>query len=145
VPNAARNFETAKARLSYAAAVLHTIDLDGLARVHGRLASPQALLDGIPFATQLSAENWLAIVEAALTLRDASRFDDDALAAVEANLPAPLQPVAPPRFEPGDELVDEAFACPGCGERRVDELQVTDDSAVCLTCGIEFNLPEVGR
>ena len=115
--DAIRNFELARARLSYAAAVLRTIELDGLARVHEHLASPQALVDGISFATQLSAEDCLTVIQAARAFREASPLDDETLAFVEANIPAQLRPV---NSKPGDGLVDEDFGCPGGSERRVD-------------------------
>ncbi|MBM4020136.1 MAG: hypothetical protein FJ288_17765 [Planctomycetes bacterium] len=41
-----------------------------------------------------------------------------------------------------DELVSEADACPGCGERRVDCLVWQDDGAVkCSTCGKQYAPP----
>lgn len=46
-----------------------------------------------------------------------------------------------------DDLVDEAHACPGCGERRVDELvfQDDDDSRVrCSTCTCVYD-PASGK
>ncbi|MBM4020270.1 MAG: hypothetical protein FJ288_18445 [Planctomycetes bacterium] len=41
-----------------------------------------------------------------------------------------------------DEVVAEADACPGCGERRVDCLVWQDDGAVkCSTCGKQYAPP----
>jgi hypothetical protein len=41
-----------------------------------------------------------------------------------------------------DELVAEADACPGCGERRVDCLVWQDDGEVkCSTCGKQYTPP----
>ena len=38
------------------------------------------------------------------------------------------------------DKVREVFACPGCGERRVDELvHLDDDHVQCATCGTEYN------
>jgi hypothetical protein len=38
-----------------------------------------------------------------------------------------------------DELVAEADACPGCGERNVDKLVWQDEGAVkCSTCGKRY-------
>ena len=37
-------------------------------------------------------------------------------------------------------MVREMFACPGCNERRVDELPYLDDDVIqCATCGTEYN------
>ena len=58
-------FEISRSRLSYAAAILHTVDLDGLARIHARLVSPQGLLEGFSPVEQAKAEQWLAMIEAA--------------------------------------------------------------------------------
>ena len=36
--------------------------------------------------------------------------------------------------------VEEMFACPGCEERKVDELPFLDDDHVqCASCGTEYN------
>jgi len=41
-----------------------------------------------------------------------------------------------------EELVAEAEACPGCGERNVDKLVWQDDGAVkCTTCGKQYTPP----
>ena len=41
-----------------------------------------------------------------------------------------------------DELVAAEAGCPGCGERRVDELSINeDDSVLCATCGRRYQLP----
>lgn len=34
-----------------------------------------------------------------------------------------------------DDLVDEGFECPHCGERRVDQLVICDGWVECDTCG----------
>ena len=41
-----------------------------------------------------------------------------------------------------DELVAEADACPGCGERNTDKLVWQDDGAVkCSTCSKQYTPP----
>jgi uncharacterized Zn-finger protein len=41
-----------------------------------------------------------------------------------------------------DELVAEADACPGCGERNIDNLVWQDDDKVkCTNCGTLYKLP----
>ena len=133
------SFDLARARLSFAAAVLHTIDLDGLERLHERLASPQALLEGFGLTEQRTAEDWLDAVRAAKALRDATRFDADVLEGVQDRLPAEL------RF-PGEERVLTGFACPACGEDRIDALVVQEDESVrCLTCEQNYRLREGGE
>jgi len=41
-----------------------------------------------------------------------------------------------------EEVVAEADACPGCGERRIDRLVWQDDETVkCTTCGKQYTPP----
>ena len=41
--------------------------------------------------------------------------------------------------QPGDDLVDAQFACPGCDERHADQLLWQDDEMVlCGKCGMVF-------
>ena len=42
-----------------------------------------------------------------------------------------------------DEIVEEAFGCPRCGERRSDFLEIDGNEVVqCLTCGLAYSLNE---
>ena len=41
-----------------------------------------------------------------------------------------------------EDTVCSAFACPNCGEARVDALDITDeDKVVCTTCSTRYELP----
>jgi hypothetical protein len=41
----------------------------------------------------------------------------------------------------GEDVAPTGAACPGCGERRVDELVINDDGCVlCLTCGRHYQI-----
>jgi hypothetical protein len=42
----------------------------------------------------------------------------------------------------GGELVPEEAACPRCGERRMGNLKLHDDTVDCLICGCRYALPE---
>ena len=84
-------FEKAKARLSFAAAIFHTCDLDGLARAHEQLTSPQALIAGLQPSDQQNADYWLALINTARKLRDMTPFDVDVLDAIEDRLPPELR------------------------------------------------------
>jgi DNA-directed RNA polymerase subunit RPC12/RpoP len=37
-------------------------------------------------------------------------------------------------------LVPAAYACPGCGERHLDKLIVSDDVITCAKCGTKYEL-----
>ena len=86
-----RQFDLAKARLSFAAAILHNCDLDGLARTHEQLTSPQALIAGLEPSEQQNADYWLAVINTARQLRDLTPFDVDVLDAIEDRLPPELR------------------------------------------------------
>ena len=86
-----QKFDLAKARLSFASAILHTCDLDGLARTHEQLTSPQALIAGLQPSEQQNADYWLALINTARKLRDMTPLDPAVLDAVEDRLPPELQ------------------------------------------------------
>ena len=86
-----QQFDLAKARLSFAAAILHTCDLDGLARTHEQLTSPQALIAGLQPSEQRNADYWLAVINTARQLRDMTPFEEEVLDEIEDRLPPELQ------------------------------------------------------
>ena len=86
-----RVYEVGKLRLSYAVAVLHTCDLDGMARVHERLTSPQALIEGLRPSDQQNADYWLALINTARELRDLTPLESDVIEAMEQKLPPELR------------------------------------------------------
>jgi hypothetical protein len=96
-----RQYELAKSRLSFAVAILHICDLDGLARIHAQLTSPQALLDGFHLSTLQTAQDWLALINAAIAVRDLAPIDPQVLNAVEDRLPPELR-------RPGEEVAEDA-------------------------------------
>ena len=81
-------------RVTFAAAILHTIDLDSLAKLMDRLASPQALFDGLPVSALPDRAAWAEMVNAARFLRDSSTFDADVIAEAERRVAIAL--AAPP-------------------------------------------------
>jgi len=91
VSDSVRVYEVGKLRLGYAVAVLHTCDLDGMARVHERLTSPQALIEGLRPSDQQNADFWLALINTARKLRDLTPLEADVIEAVEQRLPPELQ------------------------------------------------------
>ena len=84
-------YEVGRLRLSFAVALLHTCDLDGMARVHERLTSPQALIEGLRPSDQQNADFWLALINTARKLRDLTPLEADVIEAVEQRLPPELQ------------------------------------------------------
>src|SRR5690606_6420238 len=86
VSDSLRIYEVSKLRLSYAVAVLHTCDLDGIARIHERLTSPQALIEGLRPSDQENADYRLALINTARKLRDLTPLGADGIEAVEQKL-----------------------------------------------------------
>jgi hypothetical protein len=85
-------FDVSRGRVAFAAAILHTVDLDALEQIHLRLASPQALVEGVSLVGQMSLEQWLGTIHAAKALREAtSTLEADVIQQVETNLPAGLK------------------------------------------------------
>jgi hypothetical protein len=102
------------------------IDLDGFLEASEAIASPQALAAGIPPAAVSSAGAWNDLARLLKPFRDEALTHLDELEENES------------------ELVAEAWACPGCGERRIDELANNDDDTVtCATCGRHYTLPDL--
>ena len=103
------------------------IDLGGFLEVVDAVGSPQALSAGLSPNVVASASVW---AEMARLLKP---FRDDAV----ARLSQIRAEVADP-----DSVVSEDAACPSCGERRMDELEINeDDSVLCATCGRRYQLP----
>jgi hypothetical protein len=102
------------------------IDLDGFLEASERIASPQALAAGIPASAVTSAGAWNELARLLKPFREEALSHLGELEAHEA------------------ELVPERWACPGCGERRMDELANNDDDTVtCATCGRRYTLPDL--
>jgi DNA-directed RNA polymerase subunit RPC12/RpoP len=105
------------------------IDLDGFLEAADAVGSPQALASGIDPQAVASAGEWSEIARLLKPFRDEAieRLDQ-----IRAEL-----------AEDDDDLVNEALACPQCGERRVDELGLNEDgSVVCATCGKRYSVAE---
>jgi DNA-directed RNA polymerase subunit RPC12/RpoP len=103
------------------------VDVDGFIEASDLVGSPQALAAGIDPRAVTSAGGW---AEMARLLKP---FRDHAVARIEA--------IREEQAANDDELVEGAMACPGCGERRTDELGLNDDgSVVCATCGRRYSL-----
>jgi len=103
------------------------IDVDGFIEVCDEVGSPQALADGIDHRAVTSAADW---AEMARLLKP---FRDQAVARIGA--------IREEQAESDDDLVEAGMACPGCAERRVDELTLNDDgSVVCATCGRRYSV-----
>lgn len=115
--------EEARGRIALAAAIAHLTDLDGFLR----------LLQQAPPA---EAQGWQQWAEAARILQ--ALRDCQAGSSVGARLAARPAPTDAPE----GPLVAPEWACPRCGERRMDELLVGDDEAVtCASCGCRYYLP----
>jgi formylmethanofuran dehydrogenase subunit E len=103
------------------------IDVDGFIEASDLVGSPQALAAGIDPRAVTSAGNWAEMARLLKPFRDRAVYR---LAAIREEL-----------AESDDDLVEPAMACPGCGERRVDELGLNDDgSVVCATCGRRYSV-----
>ena len=103
------------------------VDVDGFIEASDLVGSPQALAAGIDPRAVTSAGNWAEMARLLKPFRDRAVYR---LAAIREEL-----------AESDDDLVETAMACPGCGERRVDELGLNDDgSVVCATCGKRYSV-----
>ena len=102
-------------------------DLDGFLEATDAVGSPQALPAGIDPQAVGSAGEWAEIA------RLLKPFRDDAVAR--------LALIRERLAESEDDLVAADQACPGCGERRVDELSLNEDgSVICATCGNRYSI-----
>jgi DNA-directed RNA polymerase subunit RPC12/RpoP len=105
------------------------IDLDGFLEAVDLTASPQALAEGISPRFVVSAGKWAEMAQLLKPFRDHAV---EQLAQIRTEL-----------AESDEDLVPRDGACPGCGERRVDELSINaDDSVVCATCGRRYSLAD---
>ena len=110
------------------------LDLDAFIEVTEQVGSPQALAAGIDPRAVASAPKWNEMARLLKPFRDHAVERLDRIRA-QRELP---------HYGPDDDEVRLEFACPGCGERRVDELKLADDdSAQCLSCGRRYQLPEL--
>jgi hypothetical protein len=106
------------------------IDLDGFLEVVDQVGSPQALSHGFSPQVVASAAEWQELALLLKPFRDEAR---QRIAAIRAE-------------REGEDVAPAGAACPGCGERRVDELVINDDGSVlCLTCGRRYQLPGEGE
>jgi hypothetical protein len=103
-----------------------SIDLDPFLDVVARLGSPQALAAGFSLQVIESASEWLELARLLKPFRDRA-----------------IERLRALRHGGSDEeLVAVAWACPGCRERRIDWLAVSEDDAVCCaSCGTRYFLP----
>jgi len=107
------------------------IDVDGFIEASELIGSPQALTAGIDPKAVTSAGEWSEIARLVKPFRDHAV---ERLATIREEL-----------AENDDDLVTREAACPGCGERRVDELSINEDgSVVCATCGRRYQVPASG-
>ena len=103
------------------------VDLDGFLEVVDLVGSPQALAAGLSPAAVTSAAGWADLARLLKPFRDNAV---ERVAQIRQELVDP------------DSVVAREAACPGCGERRVDELSINeDDSVLCATCGRRYQLP----
>jgi hypothetical protein len=101
------------------------IDLDGFLEVVDQVGSPQALSHGFSPQVVASAAEWQELALLLKPFRDEAR---QRIAAIRAE-------------REGEDVAPTGAACPGCGERRVDELVINDDGCVlCLTCGRHYQI-----
>jgi hypothetical protein len=102
------------------------IDLDGFLEVVAALGSPEALRHDFAPRVVASAAEWQELALLLKPFRDEARQRITAIRAERED----------------DDLAPTGAACPGCGERRTDELVINDDGSVlCLTCGRRYQLP----
>ena len=119
-------------RLSIMAA---EIDLDAFIEVANQIGSPQALAAGIDPRAVGNAPEW---AEMARLLKP---FRDQAVQRVDRARTSRSTHGLERHYGPDDETVRPELACPGCGERRVDELTLNEDgSVVCATCGKRYSV-----
>jgi DNA-directed RNA polymerase subunit RPC12/RpoP len=107
------------------------IDVDGFIEASDLIGSPQALTAGVNPKAVASAGEWAEMARLVKPFRDH---------AVER-----INTIREELAENDDDLLTREAACPGCGERRVDELSINeDDSVVCATCGRRYQVPASG-
>jgi len=103
------------------------IDLDGFIEASELIGSPQALTSGISPKAVASAGQWAEMARLLKPFRD---HVVERVAAIREEL-----------AEKSEAFVPAEAACPGCRERRVDDLAINDDdSVVCATCGRRYEL-----
>ena len=104
------------------------IDVDGFIEASDLIASPQAMAAGVNLRAVTSAGEWAEMARLLKPFRDHAV---ERLAVIREEL-----------IQGDDDLVGKEAACPGCGERSVDQLAINeDDSVVCATCGRRYFLP----
>ena len=103
------------------------IDLEGFIEVTEAVGSAQALSAGISPRAVASAGEWAEMARLLKPFRDH----------VVARAAQIREEIADPA-----DFAPAGCECPGCGERRVDELAINEDgSVVCATCGRRYMLP----
>ena len=106
------------------------IDLDGFIEASEAVGSAQALSAGVSPRAVASAGEWAAMARLLKPFRDH----------VVARAAQIREEIADPA-----DFAPEGCECPGCGERRVDELAINEDESVlCATCGRRYMLPAEG-
>lgn len=94
------NFEENKARIAFAVALSHLIDLDGFLRLMERAVSPQALIEGFTPAQQATLADWAEAARVLKALRETSlgvsaASDREVLDEIERRLSAALRKEEP--------------------------------------------------